>query len=154
MSKEAMKLALEVLEYDTEPEPKYGISTAIGILKEALAKQEHDLQDTRCECCGYMTYQREHMGCIRAAKQEQGEPVAYVDDEGVIVVCSYKYKAGDKLYTTPQRVMKSPQRKPLTEYEKAELINKHTVWSVTAGRWVLKDFDLIEAVEAAHGIKE
>ena len=26
---------------------------------------EHELQDTRCECCGYMTYHREHMGCIR-----------------------------------------------------------------------------------------
>ena len=28
--------------------------------------REHDLQDVRCECCGYMTYHREHMGCIRA----------------------------------------------------------------------------------------
>ena len=28
---------------------------------------EHELQDTRCECCGYMTYHREHMGCIRAS---------------------------------------------------------------------------------------
>jgi hypothetical protein len=30
-------------------------------------KREHDLKDVRCECCGYMTYHREHMGCIRAA---------------------------------------------------------------------------------------
>lgn len=28
---------------------------------------EHDLHDVRCECCGYMTHHREHMGCIRAA---------------------------------------------------------------------------------------
>ena len=28
---------------------------------------QHDLQDVRCECCGYMTYHREHMGCILAA---------------------------------------------------------------------------------------
>ena len=28
---------------------------------------EHELQDTRCECCGYMTYHREHMGCIRSS---------------------------------------------------------------------------------------
>lgn len=30
--------------------------------------REHDLQDVRCECCGYMTYHLEHMGCIRAAR--------------------------------------------------------------------------------------
>jgi hypothetical protein len=29
------------------------------------------------------------------------EPVAIVDEDGVIVVCNYKYKPGDKLYTTP-----------------------------------------------------
>lgn len=28
---------------------------------------EHSLEDVRCGCCGYMTYHREHMGCIRAA---------------------------------------------------------------------------------------
>ena len=28
---------------------------------------EHELQDIRCECCGYMTYHREHMGCIRSS---------------------------------------------------------------------------------------
>ena len=48
----------------------------INILREALAEQpapvavagtEHELKDVRCECCGYMTYHREHMGCIRAA---------------------------------------------------------------------------------------
>ena len=33
----------------------------------AVAGTEHDLKDVRCECCGYMTYHREHMGCIRAA---------------------------------------------------------------------------------------
>lgn len=54
-------------------------------LKSRLAQQEekpgHDLKDTRCECCGYMTYHSEHMGCIRAAiKQEEKpepEPVAW-----------------------------------------------------------------------------
>ena len=25
------------------------------------------MNDRRCACCGYMTYHREHMGCIRAA---------------------------------------------------------------------------------------
>lgn len=36
-----------------------------------MENKEHNLQDKRCECCGYMTYQSEHMGCIRAAEQAQ-----------------------------------------------------------------------------------
>lgn len=27
------------------------------------------MMDVRCEGCGYMTHHREHMGCVRAAKQ-------------------------------------------------------------------------------------
>jgi hypothetical protein len=82
MSKEAMKLALEALEDISQMQnhsnsvDSSDVNKAIKALEEALAKQEHDLQDTRCECCGYMTHEREHMGCIRSAKQEQGEPVA------------------------------------------------------------------------------
>lgn len=34
-----------------------------------MTKREHNLSDTRCGCCGYMTYEREHSGCIRAAHQ-------------------------------------------------------------------------------------
>ena len=33
---------------------------------------EHKLKDVRCECCGYMTHHREHMGCIRAAQPKRG----------------------------------------------------------------------------------
>ena len=35
---------------------------------QAAPVREHDLQDVRCEYCGYMTYHREHMGCIRATR--------------------------------------------------------------------------------------
>ena len=35
---------------------------------DSVPAREHDLQDVRCECCGYMTYHREHMGCIHAAR--------------------------------------------------------------------------------------
>ena len=47
-------------------------------------------QDVRCEGCGYMTHHREHMGCVRAAKQnhedvsglvEALEPVAIVGND-------------------------------------------------------------------------
>lgn len=75
---EAFKLAEEALE-----ELHYSSGTvkavtlyksALAAIREALAGQgkqepvsEHDLHDVRCECCGYMTHHREHMGCIRAA---------------------------------------------------------------------------------------
>lgn len=36
----------------------------------ALPQAEHDLEDVRCQCCGYMTYHREHMGCIRSAYKQ------------------------------------------------------------------------------------
>ena len=36
----------------------------------ALPQGEHDLEDVRCQCCGYMTYHREHMGCIRSAYKQ------------------------------------------------------------------------------------
>ena len=36
-------------------------------LAEPGVAPEHALKDVRCECCGYMTYHREHIGCIRAA---------------------------------------------------------------------------------------
>ena len=35
---------------------------------------EHKLKDVRCECCGYMTHHREHMGCIRVAHTKR-EPL-------------------------------------------------------------------------------
>jgi hypothetical protein len=133
--KETLELALKALQWFTAAEPwdEPDVSKAIKALEEALAKQE------------------------------QGEPYAieagFDNGDGTYSVRIERYKKDLKthkdwksleklLYTTPQ------QRKPLTEFEKAELINKHTIWSVVAGRWVLKDFDLIDAVEAAHGIKE
>ena len=36
--------------------------------------------DVRCEGCGYMTHHREHMGCVRAAKQHT-PPGPSVPDE-------------------------------------------------------------------------
>jgi hypothetical protein len=38
-----------------------------GLSMEQEPVNEHDKVDLRCECCGYMTYHREHLGCIRAA---------------------------------------------------------------------------------------
>ncbi len=42
--------------------------------------------DVRCEGCGYMTHHREHMGCVRAAKQHtHPSPSVPATDEPVLV---------------------------------------------------------------------
>ena len=38
---------------------------------------------------------------LQARSAPVQEPVAIVDEDGVIVVCNYKYKPGDKFYTNP-----------------------------------------------------
>jgi hypothetical protein len=47
------------------------------------------------------------------------EPVAIVDEDGVIVVCNYKYKPGDKFYTNPPAAQR--QWVGLTDEEIAKL---------------------------------
>lgn len=78
------------------------------------------------------------------AMPQQKEPVAWVDDAGVVVVCSYKYKPVDKLYTSP------PARKPLTDEEKLK-IAKDVGVKVRTGAAAIK---FANAIEAAHNIKE
>ena len=41
---------------------------ALANLRIAI-QQPEPVVDVRCEGCGYMTHHREHMGCVRAAKQ-------------------------------------------------------------------------------------
>ena len=87
MSIEAMKLALEAIEDLQGYRPD--IDKAIEALHAALSQQPatgERVMDVRCEGCGYMTHHREHMGCVRAAKQHTrpapsvpatGEPVDF-----------------------------------------------------------------------------
>ncbi len=42
---------------------------AFETLRTILALRPERVVDVRCEGCGYMTHHREHMGCVRAAKQ-------------------------------------------------------------------------------------
>ena len=68
MSIEAMKQALEALECSVMIGQRQ--EDAIATLRAAITEQEkveHSLIDVWCECCGYMTYHREHMGCILKA---------------------------------------------------------------------------------------
>ena len=82
------------------------------------------------------------------AKQEQGEPVAMMEEvshngylykEIVWKMQTHTLPIGTCFYTTPQ------QRKPLTDEQKIALC-KQFPDSLT--------FDAITAIEAAHGIKE
>jgi hypothetical protein len=50
-----------------------------NVAPQPQPKREHDLKDVRCECCGYMTYHREHMGCIRAAAPHPQPKPLFVD---------------------------------------------------------------------------
>jgi len=56
------------------------------------------------------------------------------------------------VYTTPQQ--RITERKPLTDEQKAMLINKHSHWNGAAQGWGIDGFSLIDDIEAAYGIKE
>jgi len=51
----------------------------MSLLVEKVATSEPVL-DVRCEGCGYMTHHREHMGCVRAAKQHTDQAPSVPDD--------------------------------------------------------------------------
>lgn len=53
--------------YPSEVECAEAAITAAEAAQPVGQQAEHNLTDVRCECCGYLTHQREHMGCIRAA---------------------------------------------------------------------------------------
>jgi hypothetical protein len=106
--------------------------------KEALAKQGHGEKQIKT---GYSGWSQVIEMLTPQPNQEQGEPVAYVDDAGVIVVCSYKYKAGDKLYTTPQ------QRKPLTMFDTEKLAKQCGV------EWTTR-IDKLCKLASSHSNKE
>jgi len=72
-----------------------------------------------------------------ALEQPEQGPVTIVDAEGVIIVCSYKYKPGDKLYTTPPAAQRPWQG--LTEGERNDL---EDYCKMTIGKTA---FDAIEA---------
>jgi len=78
---------------------------------------------------------------LAEAKQEQGEPVGEYIAKGVIRWNKSYPEVGTKLYTTPQ------QRKPLMVKQRKEIAARWREGSGTAS-------EIIDMVEAAHGIKE
>lgn len=45
------------------------LSWQLHITRASLPATPEPVLDVRCEGCGYMTHHREHMGCVRSAKQ-------------------------------------------------------------------------------------
>ena len=85
MSIEAMKLALEAVQdlRGYRPDIDSAIETLRTAIQQAEAQQPatpEPVMDVRCEGCGYMTHHREHMGCVRAAKQHT-HPASSVPDD-------------------------------------------------------------------------
>jgi hypothetical protein len=103
---EALDLALEALE-ELQPDDAYPYSLqskAITAIKQARALDKK-AENARELGLDYepeerYTYGTPLLDAFTKPAPVQ-EPVAIVDEDGVIVVCNYKYKPGDKLYTTP-----------------------------------------------------
>ena len=67
---------------------------------------EHELKDVRCECCGYMTHHREHMGCIRAAHTKR-EPLSDDDLCKVFPAIATYTESNKTLYRSIARAIES-----------------------------------------------
>jgi len=121
MSKKAMKLALEALQYDADYDTSVTLQkAAIYALENAIAETEK--QEPYADVVSHWHYWMAEADKYRfalqnleeaLAKQEQGEPLctaAMFDD-------AFLAKSGlspdTKLYTTPQPVTESHKRKPL-----------------------------------------
>ena len=57
-------------------------SNGVGIAAQQPATTE-PMVDVRCEGCGYMTHHREHMGCVRAAKQHTHQAPSVLKDDQI-----------------------------------------------------------------------
>ena len=136
---EALKLALEALKYPlNQSHENFNVDMAellahraITAIKEALmsgtdgAQPEHDKTDVRCECCGYMTYHREHLGCIRAAKLKEPEQDPLTDEDLELLKRALRFYEGcpdgqyDELVVEliHDRLARRSDIKPLTDEE-------------------------------------
>ena len=155
MTKEALTLALEVLErLDGWLALRYGSGLTpqekqtVTAIKEALAQPEQEKERcVGCEACIDTACGRDECpkGWPKAAQPEQ-EPVACVVPHGATmrlewasVDAAHNAKIGP-LYTTP------PQRKPLTDEEIGAILEGVNAYGTRL-------YTFARAIEAAHSIK-
>ena len=130
-----------------------GINTLRAALERHQGEKEpaaeHELKDVRCECCGYMTHHREHMGCIRAA-QPKRDPMstARIDElieEGIF---------GGNPYELVRRLEEERcvfMTRPLTDEQIDRIIADLAPVFLDTPTGFEEDF--CRAIEAAHNIK-
>ena len=73
----------------------WAIEMSLLVEQYALSQQPatpEPVVDVRCEGCGYMTHHREHMGCVRAAKQHT-HPAPSVPGDDFDLICNAIDKA-------------------------------------------------------------
>jgi hypothetical protein len=144
MSKEAIKMALEALNKLTDAAEGFSVSGVY--FNEGVWEKE----------CLNTSY-----AAIKAleealSKQEQGEPVAWMRQDGQRVTTAsdrhnypdYETRYSIPLYTTPQ------QRKPLTDEEIEKCYETTGHYQTLRPQDGFAVFALARAIEAAHGIKE
>jgi len=154
--KQAARLALEVMESGPDVDPIFAGET-ITALRTALEQPEQEQErwqwifEDKCgdrythknlfyteaeaaesaKICGVKAIRKTGESKVTAATpvaQPEQEPVAIVDAEGVIIVCSYKYKPGDKLYTTPPAAQRPWQGLTDDEILEAAQIDGADTW--------------------------
>ncbi len=121
---EALDLALEALKQIYTAMPFPAGSKAITAIKQARAldKKAENARELGLdyEPVERYTYGTPLLDAFTKPAPVQ-EPVAIVDEDGVIVVCNYKYKPGDKLYTTPPAAQRQWVGLTDEEFEDIEL---------------------------------
>ena len=140
---------------DKDPQGCWNVRCQLGKQCKNLAQPAQPQQDESDLIT--IAYQSGFYDGKKAAlAQPAQEPVALVID-GVLVKSALPEKYTGHLYTTP------PQREPLTDGQKRELIKKSELWdmhvhigwySAPSKSFVEKAIQLISEIEAAHDIKE
>ena len=152
---EVLKQALEALEKSLPRLAPYGeqdwldSKAAITSLRQAIAEAEkQEGQSNFCAQCEALSRE------LKAIKQEQGEPVGYLEIDDIESQREYPhncrnvnlwYESGEGLvavYTHP------PQRKPLTDEQILNVARDHY------NPHQRPEISFARAIEAAHGIKE
>ena len=69
---------------------------SLGGIWQAMSATDEPVVDVRCEGCGYMTHHREHMGCVRAAKQHTHQAPSVPDEKPLpdLMMASYHEAIG------------------------------------------------------------
>ena len=140
---EALKMALEALAYlqtivDTERGPR-----AMDAIREALAQPEQEpvawmYQDKSTHEVRFQKHMKDFVDHSKTSEVPlYGEPLA---NHELQCVCGAVW-CGDEMVHLPNKTT-PPQRKPLTDEEADELVRRFA------------RYELLRAVEAAHGIKE